>query len=144
MQTAGAFLRLLSNPFFKIQNTIRPSWDIEDCKFDRISWKLCEPTWKIKTNFRKFSNITHQPTLREAWPNTAPFFFKAYHRKFILAIELFIPRWCFKRHSTDKRFAKFSWLPLQVIFSFRCCKPQQISKIGFNFCNHNFFEKTSQ
>ena len=52
------------------------------------------------------SEITHQTTLREARPNTAPFSSDVGLTKFVLASELFVPRPYFIRHLTVKRFAK--------------------------------------
>ena len=64
--------------------------------------------------------ITHDTTLREARPNTAPFFPKACLRKFVLAKKLFVPRPYFILYLTDKRCANLSWLTLQIMFSTEC------------------------
>ena len=76
-----------------------------------------------------FEYFTHQSALREARPNTAPFLLKACLRKFIGARELFRLRPYFQIHSTEKRSAKLSWVPLQIIFSLGRSKPQSKYKI---------------
>ena len=76
-----------------------------------------------------FEYFTHQIELREARPNTAPFFLRAYLRKFIGAREPFGPRSYFQIHSTEKRSGNLSWVPLQIIFSLGCSKPQSKYKI---------------
>ena len=53
-----------------------------------------------------FSKITHQTALREARPNSVPFFSDVGFTEFIHACELFVPRPYFIRHLTAKRFAK--------------------------------------
>ena len=53
-----------------------------------------------------FLEITHQTTLKEVQPNTAPFSSDVGLTKFVLASELFVLRPCFIRHLTAKRFAK--------------------------------------
>ena len=53
-----------------------------------------------------FLKITHQTSLREAQPNTAPFFSDVGLTKFVFASQLFVPRPYFIRHLTAKRFAK--------------------------------------
>ena len=60
--------------------------------------------------------------------NTALFFSKADHRKFVLTKRLFMPRPCFTCHLTAKNCAIFSWFHLQVIFSSRLL-PQLKTKI---------------
>ena len=53
------------------------------------------PKWSrscFTTGYMIFSNITHQPALREARPNTKPFFFRVCLTKFIGARELFVSR----------------------------------------------------
>ena len=70
-----------------------------------------------------FEYFTHQTALREARPNTTPFFLRACLRKFIDASELFGPRSYFQINSTEKRSAKLSWVPLQIIFSLEFSKP---------------------
>ena len=76
-----------------------------------------------------FEYFTHQTVLREAQPNTTPFFLRAFLIKFIGARELFGPRSYSQIHSTEKRSAKLSWVPLQIIFSLGCSKPQSKYKI---------------
>ena len=76
-----------------------------------------------------FEYFTHQSTLREARPNTASFLLRACLRKFIGARELFGLRPYFQIHSTEKRSAKLSWVPLQIIFSLGCSKLQSKYKI---------------
>ena len=61
----------------------------------------CLVTW-----YKIFSMITHQAALREARPNTAPFFSEVGLRKFVFASELFVPRPYFVCHLTVKRSAK--------------------------------------
>ena len=73
--------------------------------------------------------MTHQTALREARPNTAPFFSRVGHRKFVLASELFVPRPYFIRHLTAKRSAKLSWLPLEIILRARQSEPKLKRKI---------------
>ena len=53
-----------------------------------------------------FSKITHHTTLREAQPNTAPFFSEVGLRNFVLASELFVPRPYFICHLIAKRREK--------------------------------------
>ena len=53
-----------------------------------------------------FLTITHQTTLREAQPNTAPVFSDVAFRKRILGNQLFVPRPYFICYLTVKRFVK--------------------------------------
>ena len=53
-----------------------------------------------------FSNINHQTSLREAWPNTASSFADVGLRKFVLASEPFVAGPYCIHHLTPKRFAK--------------------------------------
>ena len=87
------------------------------------------------------SMITHQAVLREARPNTAPFFSEVGLRKFVRASELFIPRPYFIRHSTAKRCAKISWLPPQFILRRRQSKLKLKWKISYYICLLQFLAK---
>ena len=72
---------------------------------------LIWPEWMTSyflTRCKIFLEITHQTTLREARPNTAPLFSKVGLRKFVLVSELFERNPCFIRHLTAKKPAKIS------------------------------------
>ena len=62
----------------------------------------------VLLRYAVLSMITHQATLRDARPNTAPFFSKVGLTKLVLASELFIPGPYFISHSTAKKCAKIS------------------------------------
>ena len=66
---------------------------------------LLWPEW-ITSRCKIFLKIIHQTALREARPNTAPFFSRVGLRKFVLARELFVLRPYFIRRVTAKRPAK--------------------------------------
>ena len=85
--------------------------------------------------------ITHQAALKETRPNTTPFFSEVGLRKFVLASELFIPRPYFICHSTAKRCAKISWLPLQFILRRRQSKLKLKWKISYYICLLRFLAK---
>ena len=98
-----------------------------------LSW----PEWITSyflTRCKIFLKVTHQNELREARPNTTPFFSKVGLRKSVLASEPFVLRSYFIRHLRTKGLVKILSLPLQFIFRSWGLKPQLKRKI-WNYTN---------
>ena len=99
-------------------------------------FRSCSAKW-----YKIFSNMTHQPTLREAQPNTAPLFFRVCLSKFIGTRQLFVSRPYFWLYSTEKRNAKLSWVILPFTFCLGCSEPQSKYKIWVQLAKSSILSK---
>ena len=92
-----------------------------------------------------FSEITHQTTLKEVRPNTAPFSSDVGLTKFVLASELFVPRPYFICHLTAKRFAKNLIAGSSIYSSKKVVKTGiKVENLKLHMFILNFSERASQ
>ena len=95
------------------------------------------------TRSKIFLKMTHQIALREARPNTAPFFSEVGLRKFVLASELFVPRPCM---SFDSQKTREDLVACSSIYSSKkvVINEIKVENLVLNMFIANFSERASR